>query len=1096
MSESLPSSVARLFRDRRALLWVCQGYDLHPDEASHDYDLAWSQAALRYRAESGQTDRDVASYYWEAVWLEGTASPLLPPLREVAAGSGVGARQVVILAGEDDAGAQLSSREFLPVSVLPGVLDSTLPPPARYGAVKGRMRERTAWALASRLEQYRDRALVVLGARTQADLKRLFEVIEDRPVLDLRVLLVWPEGEPLPEPPANASVELHPWRGTAEELLTALAEAGAPAATDIPRWSVRVGQRGVELSARDVDRILTRFVLLTEQDIAPMPVFTMDNLLAFLSGSVDDWSAYGVGLPVDRSYRTQRMSLPEQTLATLRQVQRDPGRGSTFLIRLPAEPGAGVTTLLRSAAFAAAREGFPALVLRPEQVEVDQEDLSTFATTLSEASLTAGFESMPPLLIVLDVDHDQRGIPASGLLGTLAAQGRPAVALQAVAAEEASEEVERRTDRLARLPVLRARLKDDEVERCERTLSQITERWGLSMEVPSVDQWRRYETATRWPLHEDGRTSSLFWVALRFFLTEGMSLTDAEQAHSLLGTWIIRRTEQIDDDSIRQAVTYVAAMSTFRLPSPMWTVLRPAVGGIYSAGLSVAMRQLDGIVVWDGPVKGLDEDVLRFLHPALAEAYLQQQVGARSAAERIGVLAPVLAALSPGSPADIWVAEALAKDVLTPKYEERSSADWAWRLESFELIPPSIRDQSKTLLHHWARSLYLSTDPRNAPSLALEERRARFERAIEKLARATALPRRPGRDEHPSHLYNTLGTAYYRLSRVLEEAGKPSEAAESWVKACAAFQEAIDLSGGINVEALLAFSQRLLAHARGRMPDEQAVKANELTQALGLLDDADDLVGNYAAPDPEWLDHIVEYRAEALRLLSEDLGDAYVDTLIESADPELGYYCKARLALLDGEDAGAIDRALAILEEAQEQGVELGPRSIRLRIRLLERRPVVERDFGLLKELYQQLEAKLQDTVRPLDLFRHAVLSYQTGSYLEGAERFRRLRAQFRSQDIPAIRMYDVWRNPDAPEQVRLTQMRVDRMITDWRAEGYLLELHQTVPFRPRHFSPPPHRGEIVACAVRFESNGPLAVPPRFVESRQTARRSRIPGGQ
>ncbi|WBC05272.1 hypothetical protein [Micromonospora sp. WMMA1976] len=1086
MPDSLPTSVAMRVRDRRALLWACQAHDLRPGEKPHDYDVASATAAVRYRLQPEPLDLLAASYYWEAVWLEGAASPLLPALKAAAHKAERDVRQIVLLAADEDASAQLSSREFLPVCVLPGVLDPDAAAASRYGAVRGRARERTAWALAERLRQYRERILIVLGGREDNDLERLSEVLEDCPIIDLEVLLVWPPEAPEPRLPANPSIIVHVWRGTENDLLAAMAEAGAPHASDVPRHTVRTGNRTVNLSIREVDRILARFSLLTEQHIAPATTFTMENLLAFLNGNLEDWSAYSVGLPVERDYRTQDKPLEEDVLAILRQVQASPGPASTYVMRLPAEPGAGATTLLRAAAYAAAREGFPTLVLRPEQIAIDHEELSAFATTLSERALALGLEQVPPLLIVIDVEHNQRGIAARGIAGSLARQGRSAVVLHAVAAE-AEADIERRTRRAAVLPVLSAGLAAEEVERCRLTLSQMVERFALPIAVPSMYQWQRYDQATRWRLGDGGRTASLFWVALRFFLIEGMALPEAEQAQSFLGRWITQRSEAIEDASVHDIVTYVAAMSSFRLPSPIWTVIRPAVGGTYPSNLSAAIRQLDGIVTWGGPVKGLDEDVVRFLHPALAHAYLEHHADARSAAARMHQLVPVLSALSPGSSADIWVAESLAKDVLAPKFEERDP-DWNWRLQTFELIPPAVRDQSKAILHHWARSLYRSVDQRT-PRLDIDQRLKRFASAVEKLERAADLPRRSGRDEHPSHLYTTLGTAYYRYSLALQQADLVADGAESWTSACTAFQRAIELSGGVNMEALLAFSRRLLDHAKAAGAEEQMVKASDVTQALELLDEADDVAENYLAPDPVWVQQVAMYRAEALSRLSEELGEAYIGKLINSADPELGYYCKARLCLLSNKEAKGVNDALAILDEAERAGVALGTRSVRLRISLLERQPIQRRNFGLLKGLYRRLDAELSDTARPLDLFRYAVLCYQTGDYREGAERFRQLRARFRSEDVPAIRMYDIWRESADPEQPRLTQMRVDHRITEWRAQGYLLDLHQTVPFRPRHFSPSPDRGQIVTCAIRFESNGPLAVPPRFVEPSTAARR-------
>ncbi|WP_156677416.1 hypothetical protein [Nocardia sp. Root136] len=1000
-------------------------------------------------------------------------------------------RQIVLLAADEDASVQLSSREFLPVYVLPGVLDPDAPPSSRYGAVRERVRERTAWTLAERLQQYRERALIVLGARGIEDLVRLSEVLEDCPIVDLEILLVWPPEAQEPDLPTSSSVVVHVWRGTEADFFAAMAEAGAPRVTDSQQHSVRIGNRTLRLRIRDIDRILARFSFLTEQRIAPTASFKMENLLAFLDSSLEDWSAYSVGLPVGRDYRTQSKPLHEDVLTALRQVQERSGTASTFVMRLPAEPGAGVTTLLRASAYAAARDGFPTLVLRPEQIAIDHEELAAFATMLSEGALSLGLEQVPPLLIVIDVEHEQRGITARSIAGALARQGRSAVVLHAVAPQDAPTDTERRTQRMAVLPRLRADLAPQEIEQCWRSMSETVEQWSLPVVVPSQNQWQRYDQATRWPIGDDNRTGSLFWVALRFFLTDGMELPDAEQAQSFLGRWITQRSEAIADAAVRDIVKYVAAMSSFRLPSPVWTVIRPAVGGTYPSNLSAAVRQLDGIVTWSGPAKGLDEDVIRFLHPALALAYLEHHAAARSSEARMHQLAPVLGGLSPGSNADIWVAESLAKDVLAPKFEDREKSDWDWRLQTFELIPPAIRDQSKAILHHWARLLYRSADQRT-PRLPNDTRLARFASAIEKLERAASLPRRAGRDELPSHLYNTLGTANYRYSLALQEAGREIDSAAAWTSACTAFEKAIELSGGVNMEALFAFSRRLLDHASSAGAEEQMVKASEVTQALELLNEAEDVAANYSAPEPAWTEQIAQYRTEAFSRLSEELGETYIDELINSADPELGYYCKAWLCLLT-QGKQNVDRALAVLDSGERNGMILQNRSVRLRISLLQRQPIDQRDFGLLKRLYQRLDAENSESVRPLDLFRYAVLCYQTEDYSAGAECFRRLRAQARREDSPSIRMYDIWRKQADPVQPRLTQMRVDKRITDWRAQGYLLDLHQSVPFRPRHFSPPPERGQIVTCAIRFESNGPLAIPARFVESPTSDRRAASP---
>jgi hypothetical protein len=75
-----------------------------------------------------------------------------------------------------------------------------------------------------------------------------------------------------------------------------------------------------------------------------------------------------------------------------------------------------------------------------------------------------------------------------------------------------------------------------------------------------------------------------------------------------------------------------------------------------------------------------------------------------------------------------------------------------------------------------------------------EMQRQRLVSAIDKLNRATQLPRREGRDEHPSHLFNTLGTAYARYAKYLEEAAQDNTLIEAaWDSACDAFRKSIEL---------------------------------------------------------------------------------------------------------------------------------------------------------------------------------------------------------------------------------------------------------------------------------------------------------------
>ena len=143
------------------------------------------------------------------------------------------------------------------------------------------------------------------------------------------------------------------------------------------------------LSPDAIQKVLDQFVLVTEDDLRPPKSFTMDDLTAFLAGTPDAWAGYAAGLPVPRNYATAGgRSLPNELLDALRELeQAEPSRSVESIPRrrattltLPCAGGSGATTLLRAAAFQAAGEGYPALLLRPDLTDIDSEVLVGFAT--------------------------------------------------------------------------------------------------------------------------------------------------------------------------------------------------------------------------------------------------------------------------------------------------------------------------------------------------------------------------------------------------------------------------------------------------------------------------------------------------------------------------------------------------------------------------------------------------------------------------------------------------------------------------------------------------------------------------------------------
>ena len=241
---ALPTSLTRAVRDRQGLLWVCQRHDLLPGLEPHAYDLAAAEASLLYRKHPTRVDVTLASLYWEAVWLEGAASPLQSAIRQtIETQPSRTRRALVTLADAADAVAEVS-QEFLPIAVLPGLLAQNTATGSRYGSTKARARERIAFDLASRLTKYPGRTLIVIGARRQANLERLYEALEDCPITDLQVLIACPNAADPITPPSNPTVAATLWTHSEEELCDVLAEAGIRPHSPCPsgRFGVGVGR--------------------------------------------------------------------------------------------------------------------------------------------------------------------------------------------------------------------------------------------------------------------------------------------------------------------------------------------------------------------------------------------------------------------------------------------------------------------------------------------------------------------------------------------------------------------------------------------------------------------------------------------------------------------------------------------------------------------------------------------------------------------------------------------------------------------------------------------------------------------------------------
>jgi hypothetical protein len=266
-------------------------------------------------------------------------------------------------------------------------------------------------------------------------------------------------------------------------------------------------------------------------------------------------------------------------------------------------------------------------------------------------------------------------------------------------------------------------------------------------------------------------------------------------------------------------------------------------------------------------VAAFEEPAIAFKHPAMARQFLRRR-GLGSADKRLGCLREVVEQLSPGPPADVWLAETLAMEVLSPRRAGTESViDTAHALQAFSWMPTLLAESSKTILHHWARTLYRTADDQTQPAA---QRESLFRESTSLLQKAIALPRRRDkRGEHPSHLLNTLATAYVRWALFLESSPGHKPAEDLWVKAFDTFDKALTAGHGENLDSIFAFAQRSVQRAKALTSKGDASHGLEhAITALALLDQAEDILAATFGASADDETFIAEQRAYALQVLS------------------------------------------------------------------------------------------------------------------------------------------------------------------------------------------------------------------------------------
>lgn len=334
----------------------------------------------------------VRSVDWLGIWIEARLRNAIGPL---AVGSQTSSGRLVIDVPdqiEDVLGTHYSIADVCPHFYLNGY-DEIDPLSTRQRRISRDLK-------VEQLSRLKTSVILVAGYHDSAELiECLEEVCEAAP--DCRRIFVT-------QPPSNTTAEVNsklaPRLGEriiiVQDRLDSLLKAiQSRRAALSPTRSIRVGTESVQL-----DRLLRSeppldqdFIIVSEQDVRdPDPEEAEEDLLVqLLSGQSPPWRAFAHQKDWQRS-----QSLRRDVLARLNDLRR--GAPKVACLNIPAESGAGLTTLLQQVAFDTARSGAPTFFHRGNS-EFEYDRLRAFLTDL-HSSVDGRSTPQEPSVVVFDAD--------------------------------------------------------------------------------------------------------------------------------------------------------------------------------------------------------------------------------------------------------------------------------------------------------------------------------------------------------------------------------------------------------------------------------------------------------------------------------------------------------------------------------------------------------------------------------------------------------------------------------------------------------------------------------------------------------------------
>lgn len=868
------------------------------------------------------------------------------------------------------------------------------------------------------------------------------------------------------------------------EVLTARLKALATpssllAAVQLPGGSiVNVDLARAELVEQPISD-LCEFVRL--QDVLPVSPEDLreEEFRAFFTRGKLSWRPFAAGLPwvPDKA--------PEKDLLKALRSQLADAPGSVQVLSVLSEAGAGGTTQARALALAAARAGFPVLLVKQEAPVPAALELTGFLfravqeTSKRAVELGLGDAGEPVWLIVLDVQHGGRaGDDLERLCGELTRSGRKVAILKVALATSPIE--------------LPESIPHHELIFVQHALdSNDVEDLGAHLNVylrPHKKEKSRQEWLGFWRSHQPDLDVGVasFWIALEFWLSELLPLGESIQG------WVVRQFKNLNGrPEIQRGLLEISALSIERRATPerlLALLSSPRVP--WASALDAARAESPGLGLVHGEafpygrVWAIAHDVLarylidgvwndRLLCEELGIPFLEDTV-----ALRLALIAELSKRAALGEPFAKPFAVSLATSVL--KLDEKyGNAEFFkhWRkvLEILESVPQIIRLTSRAFNHHLAISRRRVTQD-DLFHLDKDEKRSLLVDAVRDVEFALDQIEPKQEDESTLNLLNTLALIYQDLAELERIGGSASDLASFLAKSDATTNRALKENPNNSFVLETAAKNQL---RQGLASSDSSERIESAAKALSFVFQASRL--DTAASRKMKLGQLA---AQALRVLRNDKAVAVINRLCAFGSP-YGFIAKAwsELPVPEGEETAlALDSVTPTAAESAIRILVTAPERNWLLVRLLYDLVVIatpanfQGQLRLLDELAstQGYQLSLQQVLE------RAVLLFIAGQHRQAVEEFRWLRPRVKeSQVVVFVPSRLRWlTTPDRTTRAICTAQVVDSS-AQGRGMAKVRELGDAwAPFNPQEFGKSRMApNEQFKCQVTFAAMGPFLKP-------------------